>query len=203
MDDSCIRQRWWRHRASGEEVSALGGFTVLYADPPWAYRVEGGRGAADKHYGTMKLGELCMLPIEELAAPDAVLFMWATWPTLPDAFGLMRAWGFEFKTCAFSWHKVNKIATDTSFVGLGHWTRANSEPCLLGIRGKPQRVSKAVQQVISAPIGEHSAKPAETRTRILELMGDVPAIELFAREPSPGFECWGNEVNASVTLEYR
>lgn len=196
------QSRRWIHRESGKEVAALGGISVILCDPPWAYRVEGGRGAADKHYDTAGLGELCMLPVEDLAAEDAVIFMWATWPTLPDAFGLMRAWGFKYKTCAFSWHKTNKLQ-DTPFVGLGHWTRANSEPCLLGVRGKPQRVSKAVQQVISAPVGAHSAKPAVTRDRIMELMGDVPAIELFARDRDPRFEAWGNEVNATISLEYR
>ena len=194
--------RRWFHRESGAEVASLGGFEVILADPPWSYQVEGGRGAADKHYGTMGLGELCQLPVEDLAAKNSVLFMWATWPTLPDAFGLMRAWGFQYKTCAFSWHKVNRLS-GTSFVGLGHWTRANSEPCLLGIRGRPKRLSRSVQQVITAPIGEHSAKPDEVRTRILELMGDVPAIELFARAAAPGWESFGNEVNATVTLEYQ
>jgi N6-adenosine-specific RNA methylase IME4 len=186
-------------------VSELGGFGVILADPPWAYDVAGGRGGADKHYPTMGLGELCMMPVEELAAPDAVIFMWATWPTLPDAFGLMRAWGFKYKNCGLLWAKTNKLAP-SPFVGLGHWTRGNTEPCLMGVRGKPERVDKAVQQLlvddlIVAPVGAHSAKPSEARDRIIRLMGDIPSIELFARGPAPGWECFGNEVSSTVTLE--
>lgn len=150
-----------------------------------------------------------MLPVEDLAAPDAALFLWATWPTLLDAFAVMKAWGFNFKNCAMLWAKTNKL-NSSPFVGLGHWTRGNTEPCLLGIRGKPQRMDAAVQQLLVdgdellvAPVGEHSAKPAEARDRIMRLMGDEPAIELFARAPAPGWEAFGNQVESTVTLENR
>lgn len=180
---------------------------MLYADPPWQYNAAGGRGAADKHYSTLSLGELCMLEVEKLAAPDAVLFMWATWPTLPDAFGLMRAWGFQYKNCGFIWAKTNKLQS-TPFVGLGHWTRGNTEPCLLGVRGKPERLDAAVQQLVVddlvvSPIGEHSQKPDAVRQRIVQLMGaDLPAIELFARRRAEGWECFGDETESTVVLAY-
>lgn len=190
---------FWLHKETGVEVAELGGFGVIYADPCWQYR-NSGRGAADGHYRTMSLAELCLLPVERLASADAALFLWATWPTLPDAFALMKAWGFEYKNCAFLWAKTNKNSA-TPFVGMGHWTRGNTEPCLLGIRGKPARADAAVQQLVLTPVGEHSEKPTEVRARILRLMGDVPAIEMFARQRDEGWECWGNEVESTVMLE--
>lgn len=200
----------WKHKASGQEVASMGGFPVLYADPNWKYRNDG-RGAATNHYRTLSLGELAQMPVQQLAADDAVLFMWAVWPMLPDAFGLMRAWGFEYYNCGLLWVKTNTVATNTPFVGLGHMTRGNSEPCLLGVRGKPKRVDKAVQQIIYegeelivSPVGEHSAKPAEARARITRLMGeDLPAIEMFARQPAPGWESFGDELESTISLEYR
>ena len=195
----------WIHKETGSEVSELGGFSIIYADCPWAYNVAGGRGAADTHYGTMSLSELCLLPVEKLAADDAALFLWATWPTLLDAFAVMKSWGFQYKNCALSWVKTNKLQP-TPFVGLGHWTRGNTEICLLGVRGKPERMDAAVQQVmvddvICAPIGAHSAKPQEARDRIMRLMGDVPAIELFARDRDPRFEIFGNQSEETVELQ--
>ena len=199
----------WIHRESGREVRELGGFALLEVDPCWSYSDKKIRGGAEHHYGTMSLAELIALPVEDLAAPDAALFMWATWPTLPDAFALMKAWGFTYKNCGLLWAKVNKVADQTQFVGLGHWTRGNTEPCLLGVRGRPERASKAVQQLIMgeelvvAPVGEHSAKPVEAKNRMVQLMGDVPAIELFARSRDPRFESWGNQVDSTITLEQR
>jgi len=192
----------WFHKEAGP---CEGSFSLIEADPCWAYSNQGGRGAADKHYQTMSLAELIALPVEKLAAPDAVLFLWATWPTLPDAFALMKAWSFEYKNCGLLWAKTNKVAS-TPFVGLGHWTRGNSEPCLFGVRGKPKRVDAAVQQLLVddllvAPVGEHSAKPIEAKERMLRLVGeDVPAIELFARSKHPAFESWGLEVESTVEL---
>ncbi len=205
---SCISQQRWIYVETGQEVSTLGGFEVLYADCPWKYGVEGGRGAADKHYPTMSLAELCMLPVEDLAAENSALFLWATWPTLLDAYAVMKAWGFRYYNCGFMWVKTNPVA-GTPFVGLGHMTRGNTEPCLLGVRGKPKRVDKAVQQLLVdgeellvAPIGEHSEKPAEARDRIARLMGDVPMIELFARSRFAGWDSFGNQVESTVVLEH-
>lgn len=197
----------WLVKETGEDVAALGGFSILLADSCWKYGSgPGTRGSADKHYDTMTLAELCLLPVEKLAAPDAALFMWATWPLMLEAYALMKAWGFEYKNCGFVWAKTNKLQL-TPFVGMGHMTRGNTEFCLLGTRGKPKRIDAAVQQLILddmivAPVGEHSEKPPETRDRIIRLLGDdQPAVELFARQPAPGWHCWGNEVESTVTLE--
>jgi N6-adenosine-specific RNA methylase IME4 len=182
-------------------VRVSGRFQVVYADPAWSYDNRTIRGGAEHHYPTMTVEQICALPVAKLAAPDAALFLWATWPTLPDALRVIDAWGFKFKNCAFTWVKTTKTGGDA--VGLGHWTRGNTEPCLFATRGRPQRVDASVRQVlltelaeetIFAERGRHSAKPPETRDRIVRLMGDVPRIELFARDRVAGWHAWGNQV---------
>jgi N6-adenosine-specific RNA methylase IME4 len=195
------------HR-SGLDIQAAGGYSIIAADPAWSY-ANGGRGAAENHYSTMTVADLCALPVAGLAARDALLFLWVTWPTLPDALAVMGAWGFAYKNCAFVWVKTNR-KTPTDFVGLGHWTRGNTEPCLLGVRGHPERQSAGVRQLLVtegveplvAPVGRHSAKPPEYRDRILQLAGPTDGkVELFAREKLPGWDSWGNEVDGDLTLE--
>ena len=118
--------------------------------------------------------------------------MWATFPMLREALDVIEAWGFTYKSIAFNWVKQNKSGVGL-FMGLGNWTRSNSEICLLAVKGKPKRVSAGVHSVILSPIQQHSRKPAEARDRIVELMGDLPRIELFAREAAPGWDAWGDE----------
>lgn len=121
--------------------------------------------------------------------------MWATFPMLKEALEVVEAWGFVYKTVAFNWVKQNKSG-EGLFMGLGNWTRSNSEICLLAVKGKPKRVNASVRSVILSPVQRHSQKPAEARDRIVDLMGDLPRIELFARETAPGWDSWGNEVPA-------
>lgn len=169
-------------------------YQIIYADPPWSYRdraLAGERGAGCK-YNVMSMDDIKTLPVKELAEADAVLFMWVTMPMLEEAFAVMRAWGFTYKTCAFTWIKQNK-KSDSLFWGMGNWTRANAELCLLGVKGKPKRINAGVHSVITSHIEEHSKKPAETRERIVKLMGDIPRIELFARQTAEGWDRWGLE----------
>jgi N6-adenosine-specific RNA methylase IME4 len=119
---------------------------------------------------------------------------------LKEGFEVIDAWGFTYKTCAFNWVKKNK-KSDSWFWGLGHWTRANSEICLLATKGKPKRISKSVHQICDARIEQHSKKPDEIRDRIVELCGDLPRIELFARQPTLGWDVFGNEVISSISLD--
>lgn len=180
----------------------MGRFNVIYADPPWQYKDAGCNGAAEAHYTTMNLSDIKALQIGNLAAPDAVLFLWATYPMLQEAFAVIDAWGFKYKSIAFQWVKTYKPKADGTsqpFFGLGRWTRGNTEPCLLATRGKPHRIDKAISQliveeVVVSPLTRHSAKPSEVRDRIVRLMGDVPRIELFARERTAGWHAWGNEL---------
>ena len=176
-------------------------YNVIYADPSWAFRVWSDKGkerSADKHYSCMSLDDLKRMPMSSgensIAAADCALFMWATFPMLREALELIAAWGFEYKTIAFCWVKQNKNS-DGIFKGMGYYTRSNAEICLLATRGRVlERKSRSVSSVIISHIERHSKKPAETRDRIVELFGDLPRIELFARETAPGWDCWGNEV---------
>lgn len=173
------------------------------ADPPWEYRVWSKKGAgrsAENHYPTMKLSDICALPVADLADKDCALFLWVTYPNLQEAFEVIKAWGFKYKTVAFTWVKRCKKSPEW-FTGLGHWTRANAEICLLATKGNPKRISKSVRQIIDTPIERHSKKPDEIRDRIVELLGDIPRIELFARERTDGWDCWGNEVNSNIILK--
>ena len=187
-------------------------FNIIYCDPPWSYDDPGlNRGGALRHYETMPLADICKLPVPLLASADCALFMWATFPKLFEAKEVFDAWGFEYKTCAFVWIKTNKRAnldqasffpTDSfdSFWGMGRWTRSNAEICLLGVRGQPKRESAGVHQIIYAPVSEHSRKPPEARMKIVELCGDVPRVELFARQATEGWAVWGNEVESTVSF---
>ncbi len=149
--------------------------------------------SAESHYPTMSIDDICSLPVEKITEKDSILFMWVTFPTFKEALKVIEAWGFEYKTAGFVWVKQNK-KTPTLFWGMGFWTRANSELCIIATKGHPKRISAGVHQVIMSKIEEHSKKPDETRNRIVELFGDLPRIELFARQQADGWDCWGNEV---------
>lgn len=171
-------------------------YSVIYADPPWKFRVRSRKGlsrSAENHYPTMRFSDITALPVGRLALPDSALFLWVPMPQLIEGLAVLNAWGFTYKTVAFTWAKQTKRAR-VWHMGLGYWTRANCELCLLGTRGRPRRVGKGVRQLVVAPVGPHSAKPPEVRDRIVALMGDVPRIELFAREMLiDGWDLWGNE----------
>lgn len=174
-------------------------YDIIYADPPWSYSDKGCNGNAADHYPTMTVEEICKLPVNVagggIASDNCILFMWATYPMLREALKVIEAWGFTYKTVAFNWVKQNKTGAGL-FWGLGNWTRSNSEICLLAVKGKPRRMSASVHSVILSPVQQHSRKPAEARDRIVELMGDLPRIELFAREAAPGWDAWGDEAPA-------
>lgn len=175
-------------------------YKVLYADPPWQYQQKNLRGAAEHHYRTMALQDICDLNVESIAENDSVLFLWTTFSQLPDALKVIEAWGFQYKTVAFVWLKQNRGGKGW-FFGLGFWTRGNAEICLLAVKGRPRRKSNSVHQFIISPLREHSRKPDEARDKIVELMGDVPRLELFAREKSDGWDVWGNEVLSDIEIQ--
>jgi len=184
-------------------------YQVIYADPPWRFQnwsigelakrgEKWGRANGRPIYDCMSTTEIASLPVHRLAAPDCILFLWATYPKLPDALQVIAGWGFTYKTVAFTWVKQRGHGRFHS--GLGYWVRQNPEICLLATRGHPKRVSKRVQNLVIAKLREHSAKPPEIRQRIVELCGDVPRIELFARPPVPadwdatGLEISGHDI---------
>lgn len=135
-----------------------------------------------------------------IADKDCVLFLWAVSPQLPEALGVMQAWGFKYKTIAFCWSKVTNKGNLVA--NLGRWTMGNVELCLLGVRGKPNsmRIDKSIKQLVIAERTVHSKKPDEVRNRIVQLLGDRQKLELFARQKTDGWDVWGNEVKSDITL---
>tara|TARA_R100000808_G_scaffold9248_4_gene25482 strand:- start:807 stop:1364 length:558 start_codon:yes stop_codon:yes gene_type:complete len=173
-------------------------YNIIYADPPWFFKTRSKKGekkSADNHYSCMNINDIYNLPVKNIAEDNSFLFLWVTYPLLVEGVETIKRWGFTYKTCAFSWVKKNKVA-DSLFWGLGYWTRANNEICLLGTKGTPKRVSKSVHQVVVDRIKEHSKKPDCVRDRIVQLCGDLPRIELFARQKTKGWDYWGDEVDA-------
>lgn len=175
-------------------------YSIIYADPPWDHvSWKNGSRRPSLHYPVMSLDAIKKIPIPEISSPDCWLFLWATYPHLPEALEVISAWGFIYKTVAFTWVKRNK-KKPSWFWGCGSYTRANAEICLLAKKGKIRRLSASVHSIIDSPISEHSRKPEEAKKRILELCGDLPRIELFARRRSKGWSVFGNEVDGSIAL---
>lgn len=143
----------------------------------------------------MKTDEIIKMKdtIKSISDDNCILFMWVTFPCLIDGLNVIKEQGFKYKTCGFTWVKRNKVA-DTWFFGLGSWTRANSEICLIATKGRVSRISNKVSQIIDTHIEDHSKKPAIVRDKIVELVGNMPRIELFARQKIQGWDCWENEV---------
>ena len=187
-------------------------YDVLYLDPPWQFKVwsrDTGEGrSAASHYPVLNLDAIKALPIGDLASDNSAIFLWGCNSMLPEVLEVIKAWGFTYKTIAFTWVKTNKKKTDSLFWGMGFWSRQNSEFCLLATRGNPSRASKGVHSVVwdqefpeavVRPVMAHSAKPPEIRDRIVELMGpDKRYLEIFARpDPAipPIWSLMGNEID--------
>jgi N6-adenosine-specific RNA methylase IME4 len=188
-------------------------FGAILADPPWAFNLWwGGRTKQGKHvkstpsrstkplYDVMDEEELSGLQVNNLAADDCILVMWICWPVLEWSLRVMRAWGFEYKTCAFCWVKAHAGQIEMfddkikPHMTLGYWTRSNSEVAILGTRGKPKRLASDVRQAIIEPRREHSRKPDGIHERIERLVAG-PYLELFARQKRPGWTVWGNQTD--------
>ena len=177
-------------------------YQVIYADPPWHYENYSNQWHKDNpesrwvgnQYETLRVNELCLLPVKDIADHNCALFLWSTPPCLLEALKVISAWGFVYKTKAFCWTKTNR-KSDSLFWGMGYWTRSNTEDCLLATRGNPKRISASIHQVIQSPIQEHSHKPLEVRDRVTQLMGDVPRLEMFATEKADGWDSMGNAID--------
>jgi len=186
-----------------------GPFPVILADPPWSFKSFSGKTgtphrSANDHYITTETTVLADIPVASVAAKDAALFMWVVDSHIDQAIALGEAWGFGLKTKAFTWVKTTK--NDQPKIGMGYWTRKQTEMCLLFTRGKPKRQGMGVRElieavedveVIRAQRREHSRKPDEQYARIEALL-DGPYLELFARRPQPGWAAWGNEAPGFV-----
>ena len=191
-------------KEGGENIEEKKKYQIIYADPPWKYNSRANhktkfRGGACGHYDLMSMEEIKELPIRELADENCVLFLWVTFPYLKEQIKLFEHWGFEYKTLGFSWLKQNP-KNRKLFFGVGYYAKSNCEVCLMGIKGKMKPVSNKVSSAILSPREEHSKKPDEVRDRIVQLFGDIPRIELFARQKTPGWDVWGNEVESDIDL---
>lgn len=169
-------------------------YKIIYADPPWEYedklKSDSVWGSVEAHYNTMKLEDICNLPICDISDKNCILFIWGTWPLLRECLKVIESWGFEYRTIAFVWVKT---FNGKYHRGMGRWTRGNTEYCLLAKKGKIERKSKRLSQLIVSELRGHSKKPDQTRSKILELVGDLPRIELFARTKVHGWDVWGND----------
>ena len=182
-------------------------YQIIYADPPWKYRQGKSmgtnfQGAADAQYACMDYKDICKLPIEKISDKDSIIFLWATFPQLREALEVIKAWGFEYKTVGFVWIKVNPNQPLKEFFGIGYYTKSNAEICLLGTKGNAHKLvkSNSISQVIATPKLRHSEKPQQARDKIIQLVGDLPRIELFARQKTEGWDVWGNEVKSDIDL---
>ena len=172
-------------------------YSIIYADPPWTFKTYSAKGkgrSAERHYHTMRKEDIQRLPIPSISAKNSVLLLWVTAPCLLEGIELIKAWGFKYKTVAFTWVKQNK-RSDSLFMGNGYYTRANAEFCLLATKGKVlERVSHSVRSAVVTHIEEHSKKPDAVRERIGKLFGNIPRIELFARRQYTEWDSWGDEI---------
>lgn len=181
-------------------------YGAILADPPWYFRtrttVVSDRDP-QQHYPVMGAADICAMPVGQLADKDAHLFLWATGPCLPQAFDVIKAWGFRYSGVAFTWIKLKRshnplqlrvlpMAATDLHTGLGFTTRKNAEFCLLARRGSARRIAKDVREIILSPVREHSRKPDEVYTRVQRYCAG-PYLELFARAPRAGWDVWGNE----------
>ena len=174
-------------------------YKIIYADPPWLYKDKSKShgGGAESHYPCMKVEDICSLKIP--AEDDSVLLLWATFPQLEEALRVIKAWGFKYKTGAFTWVKINKDGT--IYMGMGRHTRANAEICLLATKGKGvARINASIYNTQLYPRSRHSEKPQVFKDEIVRLYGDLPRIELFARQKTAGWDVWGNEVESDIKL---
>ena len=178
-------------------------YGVIYADPAWTFTTRSDKGkdrSPEQHYDCMTLDDIKALPVRDLAAKNCVLLIWVIDTHLPMALEVIEAWGFKYKTKAFNWVKTNKDGSP--FTGMGFWTRANPEDCLMAINvqedvllatiGQPKREAKDVRRLVLSPRREHSRKPDEIRDEIERLVPG-PYVELFARHTKDGWDSWGNQ----------
>lgn len=197
-------------------------YTVILADVPWPFKVyddkTGNGRSALAHYQTMTIQDIADLPIKQLAAKNCVLYFWTLWPSLFESQKIINAWGFKYKTLGFEWWKLNKgwrkympiitlvgqgspvLLERLFFFGMGYYTRANSEPCLLATRGSMPVAVHNERNFIIAPIQEHSRKPDEVYEKIERLPPGQRYLELFARRRRPGWDAFGNEIEGSIEL---
>lgn len=172
-------------------------YRIIYADPPWPESAASKKrtGQAEQYFKTMKEGDIVSLrnAVNGIAHINSALFLWSTARHLPMAIRVMKAWGYRYVNVAFTWMKCNKI-DGRPRIGLGVYTKANAEFCLMGLRGKMKVRAYNVSSAVYEPTIGLGRKPDTVRDRIVRLFGNLPRIELFARQKTNGWDVWGDEV---------
>ena len=184
-------------------------YDVILADPPWEFSVWNAE-KSDRHvshkYDLMSVEDICALSVSKIAEENCALFLWATWPNILDALSVIDAWGFKYRTCAWTWVKSKRSGFGFHF-GMGYYTRANTEPCLLAVKGRMKVQAHDVLGLLYYPVRKHSQKPDDQYGKIERLYPDMKYCELFARNKREGWHSWGNEVISDFNLisleEYR
>ena len=181
-------------------------YSIIYADPPWQFnnKKTGGsmKSGAESQYSVMSIRQLKQLDVQSLCADDCVLVMWYVSSQPQEAIDLCAAWGFKIKTMnGFVWNKLTSKMNP--FFGMGFWTRAGAECAIIATKGKPKPASHSVRQVESCVVGKHSAKPDFFRRQIVELCGDLPRLEMFARCAPDGWDVFGNEAPNSIEIKLK
>lgn len=179
-------------------------YQVIYADPPWQFSskqsvISNGKinfKSLENQYPSMSTKEIKELPIKTITDEKCALFLWTTDAHLKEAIAIIESWGFEYRTIAFVW--VKRERTWSICKNPAPWINKNCEICLLGIKGSPTRKDPKIYQLIDAKRSKHSKKPDATRIRIEKLFGDVPRIELFARQQHQGWDAWGNQLSDTI-----
>lgn len=185
-------------------------YSLIFADPPWWYnnRKTGGErkkktefgGGAQKHYPLMKNHELLAMAdfVKSISAPNSVLFLWVTYPTLGFGIQLLKEWGFRYTTAAFHWIKTSKSKSNKLIYGPGYYTASNPECVLIGVRGSMCPAVRMMPSVYLLPRGEHSKKPDLFYDLARELYPEGNRLELFAKVERPGWDVWGNETTLEI-----
>lgn len=182
-------------------------YQIIYADPPWKFSSKQLQKyhttrfhSLEREYNIMTTQDIMRLPVGQIAADDCALFLWTTDAHIPDALEVIKAWGFKYVTIAFIWRKIT--SSGKQIATLGSWTMKNCELCLLATKGKMLKYKKTnnLYQLVDAERTSHSTKPYEVRNRVELLFGNLPRIELFARQKTEGWDVWGNEVESDIEL---
>lgn len=178
-------------------------YKLIYADPPWQFNNKNTGGSmksgAASHYLTTGIEGLKKMPVNDIADDDCILVMWWVGSMPQEAIDLVRSWGFTLKNMnGFVWNKLT--VKGLPFFGMGFYSRAGSESAIIATKGKPKIQSRSVRAVGSYKVGKHSEKPQEFRDKCVELAGDVPRLEMFARSAQKGWDVFGNEAPESISI---
>lgn len=187
-------------------------YEIIYADPPWSYYNDMTvtpdcttvKGMRRPPYPVMSIKDICSLDVKDIAADNAILFIWTTDYHLGRCINeVIPAWGFQYVTIGFVWAKKNKQGKQVSFMG-AYTKKSGCELCLIATRGKDAHklvINHKINSFIEYPRQEHSKKPDIIRDAIIQLCGDRKRIELFSRCKTEGWDIWGNELTNDIELK--